>query len=91
MLHDKGYPPYISSKITSLIRREDFDFSARTFEFDFLGKEGDTFEITFDTKIYSQGVSVQGGGDGIEVSTDDRKAVVKVEKEREVQLRVVPL
>ncbi|KAG8934156.1 V-ATPase V1 sector subunit E [Tulasnella sp. 417] len=84
VLHDKGYPPYISSSILSLIRREDFDFSTRTFEFDFLGKEGDQFEITFDSKIYSQGVTVQGGGDGVETSTDDNKVTVKVEKEREI-------
>ncbi|KAG9049934.1 hypothetical protein FS837_008520 [Tulasnella sp. UAMH 9824] len=90
VLHNKGYPPYISSDIKSLIRREDFDFDRRTFELDFLGKEGDTFQITFDSKIYSQGVAVEGGGDGIEASTDDNKVTIKVEKEREVQLRVVP-
>ncbi|KAG8902368.1 hypothetical protein FRC00_011386 [Tulasnella sp. 408] len=90
VLHNKGYPPYISSGIKSLIRREDFDFDRRTFDFDFFGKEGDTFEITFDSKIYSQGVTVEGGGDGIEASTDGNKVTIKVEKEREVQLRVVP-
>ncbi|KAG8902369.1 START domain-containing protein 10 [Tulasnella sp. 408] len=90
-LHSKGYPPYISSDTQALIRGEDFDFSTRIFEFDFLGKQGDVFEITFDSKIYSQGVTVEGGGDGVEASVDDNRVTIKVEKEREVQLRVVPL
>ncbi|KAG8982427.1 hypothetical protein FRB90_006819, partial [Tulasnella sp. 427] len=84
VLRSKGYPPYVTSNGDSIIRREDFDYSARAFEYDFFGQVGDTIEIFFDSKIYSQGVNVEGGGDGIEVSTSGEKVVIKVEKEREI-------
>lgn len=61
------------------------------FEYDFFGKGGDGFVVTFDKKVYPQGVSVAGGENGVFVSIEDDKVTVKVDSEREVQLRVVPM
>jgi len=69
LLAKDGYPPYILQSLQSILRTE--TFSSKLYAVTLVGRSGDTFDIVYDTKMYSgkPQVVVDGlGKDGVEVS-----------------------